>query len=650
MNPANQDFRVTADGRVLVARETLDRESTATYHFTVVAIDSGKPALSATAQVQIHLGDINDNAPTWLFPPESNMVVNVTIHEPVGHQVALLRATDPDLGENGQIVFKIMHFSIRSTSSITGESRNETLAENEAVKHEMFELDPSTGALYIARHMRPEDIGLVKLLIEASDMGKPNKTSHRTILFNIMDFQRPKYNDNGNSKIGAQYTPGGPGFQHHDLVVIVVMVAVAIVISLFLIIAMLFLRCPICLFHDRSRNNYNNIHQSSVGFPGNQTLGPQHEAYLPEIFRDSHTIGTLGGKDGSLNSGEETLFYQTDRDKIIPSRGSASGKNILTIDYDGTLQDGTLSQYPQNRQFFILTKPDGNYAVSMEGAPIELSTLESHNRQQQQIQQNQQNQTGQQHGDTGQNMRTSQSASCLSAISTTQLTTTSNDYRSESETEDESQSTKRSTRRLKKNTTTDAGCTPTTTRVKAATLGRAVSPSVKGLVDASYYPHGRGGQETLRFLTTTEPATHSGSGLQNSEASGKEKQCYTMLVNTAGSTPSKVSADPFRYVQIRNTPTHLGGGRSGSGSGKKSSQSVSWRMEPHELRTYSPETSSEQTLLNGPRAFVDADNDYARLGKNTDSATMPPYDQLVHRSRNEVSGNNSYSDYSNNVI
>ncbi|VDO13108.1 unnamed protein product [Rodentolepis nana] len=254
-------------------------------------------------------------------------------------------------------------------------------------------------------------------------------------------------------------------------------------------------------------------------------------------------------------------------------------------------------------------------------------------------------------GDTGQNMRTSQSASCLSAISTTQLTTASNGYRSESDIEDESQSTKRSTRRLKKNTTTDSGCTPTTTRVKAATLGRAVSPSVKGLVDANYYPPGRHGQETLRFLTPTEPATHSGSDLQNPEASGKEKQCYTMLINTAGSTPSRVTAaDPFRYVQIRNTPTHLGGGRSGSGSGKKSAQSVSWRMEPHELRTYSPETSSEQTLLSGPRAFVDADNDYARLGKNTDSTTMPPYDQLVHRSRNEVSGNNTYSDYSNNVI
>lgn len=51
MNPANQDFRVTADGRVLVGRETLDRETTSMYLFTVVAADSGKPSLSATAQV-----------------------------------------------------------------------------------------------------------------------------------------------------------------------------------------------------------------------------------------------------------------------------------------------------------------------------------------------------------------------------------------------------------------------------------------------------------------------------------------------------------------------------------------------------------------------------------------------------------------------
>lgn len=184
-------------------------------------------------------------------------------------------------------------------------------------------------------------------------------------------------------------------------------------------------------------------------------------------------------------------------------------------------------------------------------------------------------------------------------------------------------------------------------------MGRTISPSIKGFRDENCYPRGSGGAETLRLLTTTAPATPSGSGLQNHDPSGKDKQRYTMLVNTSGSTPSKVTVDQLRYVQIHNTPTHLsqgGGGKSRHGSGKKSAPSVSWRMEPHELHTYSPETSSEQTLLNRTGTFVDMDNGYARLGKNTDSNTMTPYDQLVHRSRNEAPGNSAYSDYSNSVI
>ncbi|CDS42735.1 protocadherin 9 [Echinococcus multilocularis] len=652
MNPANQDFRVTADGRVLVGREMLDRETTSMYLFTVVAVDSGKPSLSATAQVQVHLGDINDNAPTWLFPPETNVVVNVTIHEPVGHQVALLRASDPDLGENGQIMFKIIHVSVLSNAAATSDSRNDSQTEIELVKPEMFELDPSTGALYIARPLRASDMGLVKLLIEASDMGKPNKSSHRTILFNIMDFQRPKYTDPSGNRIGAPFTSGGPGFQHHDLVVIVVMVAVAIVISLFLIVAMLFLRCPVCLFHDRPMNSYNNVAQTTVGLPSSH-MGAHQEAYLPEVFRDSHAIGTLSGKDGSLVSGEETLFYPTNRDKIIPSRGSVSGKNVLTIDYDGALQDGTLAQYQQSGQFFILAKPDGGYAVSMDGTPIELSTLENanvpqhHHHQQQQIQQ----QTSEE-----QDIRTSQSTSCLSGLST-QLTTTPNGYHSESDLEEEPLSTKKSTWRTRKGSTgvERAG------RTKATTLGRITSSPRKVFKDENPYPQG-GAQETLRLLTTTSPTTPSGSGAAASETV-KNKQCYTMLVNTPSTTPTKVTAEQLRYVQIHNTPTHLGkstrsnGGSGGVGGGsKKSAPTVSWRMEPQELHTYSPENETGQTALTGQRTFVDLENGYACLGKGAETNVMPPYDQLVHRlrdvdvNRDEVTSGGSFSEFSSSVI
>lgn len=66
---------------------------------------------------------------------------------------------------------------------------------------------------------------------------------------------------------------------------------------------------------------------------------------------------------------------------------------------------------------------------------------ESHNRHHQQMQQNQQNQGEPQPGEVEHQMRTSQSASCLSALSGTQLTGTTNGYRSESDPEDEPQAT-----------------------------------------------------------------------------------------------------------------------------------------------------------------------------------------------------------------
>lgn len=133
-----------------------------------------------------------------------------------------------------------------------------------------------------------------------------------------------------------------------------------------------------------------------------------------------------------------------------------------------------------------------------------------------------------------------------------------------------------------------------------------------------------------------------------------------MLVNAPSATPAKVTAEQLRYVQIHNTPTHLGRSTRGNGGGscgggKKSAPTVSWRMEPHELRTYSPEPESGQTALTGERTFVDLENGYARLGKGAETNIMPPYDQLVHRlrdmdaGRDEITGGGS-SEFPSSVI
>jgi hypothetical protein len=58
-------FNIFAVQGTLSTRETLDRESQDLYVLTVVATDHGTTPLSATATVQIHITDTNDNAPEF---------------------------------------------------------------------------------------------------------------------------------------------------------------------------------------------------------------------------------------------------------------------------------------------------------------------------------------------------------------------------------------------------------------------------------------------------------------------------------------------------------------------------------------------------------------------------------------------------------
>lgn len=48
----------------------MDREKVDVHFFAVVARDEGDPPLSSTATVTIHVDDVNDNVPVFLFPTE----------------------------------------------------------------------------------------------------------------------------------------------------------------------------------------------------------------------------------------------------------------------------------------------------------------------------------------------------------------------------------------------------------------------------------------------------------------------------------------------------------------------------------------------------------------------------------------------------
>jgi len=83
----------------LVLRQRLDRESRDAYALTLLAVDGGSPARSASLRMRVNVVDINDNPPSFA----SQYVTTVAENHPVGSSILQVHAEDPDVGANGQV-------------------------------------------------------------------------------------------------------------------------------------------------------------------------------------------------------------------------------------------------------------------------------------------------------------------------------------------------------------------------------------------------------------------------------------------------------------------------------------------------------------------------------------------------------------------
>ncbi|KAG7264436.1 hypothetical protein CRUP_022298 [Coryphaenoides rupestris] len=111
--------------------EVLDREERGVYTLTIRATDGGPHPLSATARLHVRLLDENDNSPSF---SRSDYQASLAEGLPAGTEVLRLRASDPDLGANGEVTY-----------SLEGDDNGSQGA---------FEVDAATGAV---RTTRPLD-------------------------------------------------------------------------------------------------------------------------------------------------------------------------------------------------------------------------------------------------------------------------------------------------------------------------------------------------------------------------------------------------------------------------------------------------------------------------------------------------------------
>ncbi|XP_067673065.1 protein dachsous-like isoform X2 [Haliotis asinina] len=109
-----EDFTINNDVTYISLRlnQTLDREVSSSKTVVVIATTKSPPLISATCTVAIQVVDVNDNSPVFQSP---RYTATIASGSPVGSMVALVSATDSDIGRAGQVSYMLQQTSTEFT-------------------------------------------------------------------------------------------------------------------------------------------------------------------------------------------------------------------------------------------------------------------------------------------------------------------------------------------------------------------------------------------------------------------------------------------------------------------------------------------------------------------------------------------------------
>ncbi|KAF7260950.1 hypothetical protein EG68_01783 [Paragonimus skrjabini miyazakii] len=197
---------IRSDGTLfanLSSEGILDREKQDVYFVSIILRDhSIEQPLSSTATVTVSLRDKNDNAPRFFRPPvlahhngksNSSTTVDSTKLNTIRSHVDTLRlaestspgtvvytalATDPDEGENGQVVYKLQLYEGFWQLVYFKSKRNNTYS-TDTDPNQYFVIDSNSGDIRLNQRVSSLDVSFPKkLIIFAEDRGIPTRRSY----------------------------------------------------------------------------------------------------------------------------------------------------------------------------------------------------------------------------------------------------------------------------------------------------------------------------------------------------------------------------------------------------------------------------------------------------------------------------------------
>lgn len=163
----------------LVVVKELDRETQDLLELTLVAWDKGNPPRSGSTSIRVNVLDSNDNSPTF---EDSTPTVELPENTPRGTTIINLKATDPDQGTNGEVMY-----------SLSKHTRPEV--------QRFFYVDSQTGSVSLKAPLDYEVQPSYEVIVEARDRGPNAIPTHCKLHVKLQDV-----NDNA-PRITLIWTP-----------------------------------------------------------------------------------------------------------------------------------------------------------------------------------------------------------------------------------------------------------------------------------------------------------------------------------------------------------------------------------------------------------------------------------------------------------
>lgn len=158
----HRKFGIETETGLVSVTGKLDFERAKEYFLTIQAQDGGTPPLSNHATVNISIMDVNDNVPIFT---QLSYGASVNENSLVGSSIITLTATDLDQGQNGQILYEIVH----------GDQQNQ------------FTIDQTSGLVSVGKTLDREMIASYVLEVQAVDQGSASLSASVLVNINIQD-------------------------------------------------------------------------------------------------------------------------------------------------------------------------------------------------------------------------------------------------------------------------------------------------------------------------------------------------------------------------------------------------------------------------------------------------------------------------------